>query len=186
MHAFAKPVAATLALLAATAVAAAQAQAPIKQDTVPPMTGQNKSDQGGKAEPSAKVEGTAAPTSTVVLENGILAVPGAPPDSQTAPAKFSAKNAASDELPISGRTFTHLNDAQRSAMHGSIMAKTPTSSVVRPEIGIQVAFSEELKFLPEDVVAQAPSTRGYQYTTSGNSLLLVEPSNRIVVGVIDR
>jgi hypothetical protein len=92
---------AALALLVAIPLAQAPGQAPLKQDTVPPMTGQNKPDQNAKQEPSAKVPGTAPPMSTAIFENGKLAVPGAPADSQTVPAKFSARNAALDELPVS-------------------------------------------------------------------------------------
>ena len=188
MYAFARPVATTLALFATVAVAAAQAQAPIKQDTVPPMTGDNKSDQGGKQEPSAKVQGTSSPMSTVVLQNGVLAVPGAPAENQTAPAKFSDSTAAADELPVSGHTFIHLTDAQRAAIHRSVMTGSPAAATapVRAELSVQVPPVVELSPLPGDAAAQIPWAREYRYTTVGDTVLLVEPSNRIVVGVIER
>ena len=59
-----------------------------------------KSPQGGKEEPSSQTNAKAAATNTEVLVDGRLAVPGSPADSQTVPAKFSARNARLDELPI--------------------------------------------------------------------------------------
>jgi hypothetical protein len=59
------------------------------------------SGKAGTNEPSANV-----PTEDQsVLVNGALNVPGAPKDSQTVPAKFSARNAALDKLPI--MAFAH-------------------------------------------------------------------------------
>jgi hypothetical protein len=59
------------------------------------------SGKAGTNEPSANV-----PTQDQsVLVNGALNVPGAPKDSQTVPAKFSARNAALDKLPI--MAFAH-------------------------------------------------------------------------------
>jgi hypothetical protein len=190
MHTFGKSAVGMLTLLAAIAVpsAQAQAQAQPKQDTVPPMTDHHKSDQGGKREPSAKVPGTSPPMSTVVLQNGVLAVPGAPAESQTAPAKFSDTIAAADELPVSGHAFIHLTEAQRGAIHRSVMTGSPAAatSPVRAELSVQVPPGVDLSPLPGDAAAQVPWARGYRYTTVGDKVLLVEPSNRIVVGVIER
>ncbi len=85
-----------VALLAGIGVAFAQSPPPTPaqqpQDHV-------KSQQGGKEEPSSHIP-TAAPPATEVFVNGKLAVPGAPKDSQTEPAKFSERNAKLDLEPL--------------------------------------------------------------------------------------
>jgi hypothetical protein len=48
-----------------------------------------------------------APAQNNALVNGALAVPGAPANTETVPAKFSAKNAADDKL----NRCLHLQDA---------------------------------------------------------------------------
>src|SRR3954454_7291124 len=52
--------------------------------------------KNGKEEPSAHVPNT----SNGVFVNGSLAVPGAPSDTQTTPAKFSERNAKLDSYPV--------------------------------------------------------------------------------------
>ena len=62
---------------------------------------QTPSGKTGTNEPTAE-----APTQDQsVLVNGALNVPGAPKDSQTVPAKYSARNAALDKLPT--MAFAH-------------------------------------------------------------------------------
>jgi hypothetical protein len=83
-----------VALLVGIGVAFAQSPPPTPaqqpQDHV-------KSQQGGKEEPSSHIPTTAT---TEVFVNGKLAVPGAPKDSQTEPAKFSERNAKLDLEPL--------------------------------------------------------------------------------------
>ena len=74
----------------------------------PPPDG-SKPDQNGKQEPSAKNTGD-TPARADVLVNGALAVPGAPTDTSTVPAKFSKKNDADDHLLLLGYTFKGLSD----------------------------------------------------------------------------
>ena len=45
--------------------------------------------------------------------NGALAVPGAPANTDTVPAKFSAKNAADDELITIAYALKTLTDGER-------------------------------------------------------------------------
>src|SRR5262245_5272150 len=52
-----------------------------------------------------------------VFVNGALTVPGAPPDTDTVPAKFSARNDASDRLPIAAFRLKHLTDDQHREIH---------------------------------------------------------------------
>src|SRR5258708_40156403 len=55
-----------------------------------------------------------------VFVNGALAVPGAPTESDTVPAKFSAKNAADDELITVAYTFKTLTADQRRAIYPAL------------------------------------------------------------------
>ena len=86
-----------------------------KQDTVPPVAGKNLSEQAGTTEPSSQVKGTSA--SADVFVNGVLAVPGAPTEVHTAPAKFSTRTAADDQLPTATYRLRHLTDDQRREIH---------------------------------------------------------------------
>ena len=86
-------------------------QAIQKENSVPPNTGDSKSEQGGKAEPSSKVPHTNPDPNVFV--NGVLSVPGAITDVDTAPAKFSARTDADDQVPIAGYRLKHLTSEQR-------------------------------------------------------------------------
>jgi hypothetical protein len=57
----------------------------------------------------------ASAPANAVLVNGALAVPGAPANTDTVPAKFSAKNAADDKLVTLAYTFKTLTDEDRRA-----------------------------------------------------------------------
>jgi hypothetical protein len=93
-----------VALLAGIGVAFAQQQPenPAAQNA-PNAAAQNneqaKPAQAGAEEPSSRAP-SAAPEQTEALVNGKLAVPGAPQDSQTAPSKFSERNAKLDQEPL--------------------------------------------------------------------------------------
>ena len=80
-------------------------------DPVPPATGKTLPEQAGTQEPSTKGKGH--DSSTAVFVNGMLAVPGAATDSQTAPAKYSARNAEIDKLPTVAFRLRGLADAQK-------------------------------------------------------------------------
>ena len=87
-----------VALVAALGIAAAQQTAPANQATNAIGDGPFKSQQGGKEEPGSHSSGATGPTE--VLVDGKLAVTGAPQDSQTAPSKFSERNAKLDQEPL--------------------------------------------------------------------------------------
>src|SRR5262249_23624539 len=65
---------------------------------------QTPSAQMGKEAPSSQAP-SAAPPANAVFVNGALAVSGAPANTDTVPAKFSAKNAADDALITVAYTF---------------------------------------------------------------------------------
>ena len=90
-----------VALLAGIGVAFAQQQPQNPAQNAPNAAAQNndqaKPAQAGTEEPSSR---TPTPANTDALVNGKLAVPGAPQDSQTAPSKFSERNAKLDQEPL--------------------------------------------------------------------------------------
>jgi hypothetical protein len=163
-----------------------------KDDPVPPATGKNLPDQAGTQEPSAKVKGTAPDPGVFV--NGLLAVPGAPVDSEMAPSTVSARNAASDKLPIAAFRLKHLNDAQRREIAQELgkqreQAIGPAGAsgeyVVGSSVPAPVAL-QELAPLPEALVAKLPELSGTGFMHAGGKLVLVDLDNSLVVGVLDR
>jgi hypothetical protein len=96
-----------LALLGGTALSAGKA---VAQQQQPPAAEpqqqqqqekaqQTPSGKMGKEEPSSHAP-SAKPADNSVFVNGALAVPGAPENTDTVPAKFSEQNAADDKLSI--------------------------------------------------------------------------------------
>jgi hypothetical protein len=134
----------------------------------------------GKEEPSSHAP-SANPLMNAPLVNGSLAVPGAPQNTDTVPAKFSEKNAADDRLPTIAYTFESLNPDQRRAIYAGVKNRVPAGPVAL-SVGTQVPAQIELLPVPEDVAARVPQTRGYQYIVASNDVLLVSPLMRVVVG----
>jgi hypothetical protein len=139
----------------------------------------------GKEEPSAHAptQNTAQNTAqnAAVLVDGKLNVPGAPKDSQTVPAKFSERNDRIDKLPIMAMPLG-LSDAQRRAILDSVkQAGQP----------VQTTGAKPAEQLPANIVvhdlgvsANIPEVARLKYVRTSQGVLLVEPSNRIVVGEI--
>jgi hypothetical protein len=131
----------------------------------------------GKEEPSSHV-----PTQdTAVFVDGKLNVPGAPKDSQTVPAKFSERNDRIDKLPIMAMPLG-LSDAQRRAILDSV------KQAAQP---VQTTSAKPAEELPADIVvhdlgvsANIPEVARLKYVRTPQGVLLVEPSNRVVVGEI--
>jgi len=147
---------------------------------------QNPPAQVAPGEPKS----VAVPQTGPALVNGALAAPGADPNAQTVPAKFSAKNDAEDHMPIIAFTFKNLSDAQKRAIVDSVKnAKTaPPQGSAPPEAyakpSMQLPASAEVRPLPDAVTAQIPETKGYYYSTLGDKVLLVAPANMTVVAVL--
>ena len=116
-----------------------------------------------------------------MLVDGKLNVPGAPKDSQTVPAKFSERNDRIDKLPIMAMPLG-LSDAQRRAILDSVkQAGQP----------VQTTSAKPAEQLPANIVvhdlgvsANIPEVARLKYVRTPQGVLLVEPSNRIVVGEI--
>jgi hypothetical protein len=162
-----------------------------KTDPVPPATGKSKPEQAGTQEPSTK--GADPRGETGVLVNGSLTVPGAPTDTETAPAKFSERNAASDRLPIAAFRLKHLTAEQRGeiyrqlAEHRSGLALSPgggwTYATVGAELPAHVVLGG-LTTVPEAVVARFPALRDAAFIKTESALLIIDVRNRLVIGVL--
>src|SRR5437667_9461396 len=120
------------------------------------------------------------PQSNAAFVNGALAVPGAPANTDTVPAKFSQKNAADDELITIAYTFKTLTDDQRRAVYQMLKGQ-PTSSAFNADVGVELPPNIELRPIPAELAERVPQTREYSYAVTGDRVLLVGTS-RIVAG----
>jgi hypothetical protein len=114
--------------------------------------------------------------------NGALAVPGAPANSQTVPAKFSQKNDADDKLVTLAYTFKTLSDEERRAIYQALRGK-PTGTASNADIAVELPVETGLQPVPDGLANNVPQTKGYYYTVVQDRVLLVSPANRTVVGV---
>jgi hypothetical protein len=171
-----------LAFAASAGLAAAQQQPPpadAQQQSQQEKAQQTPSGQMGKEEPSSHAP-SAAPPANAVLVNGALAVPDAPANTDTVPAKFSAKNAADDALITIAYTFKTLTDDERRAIYQAL--KDQPAAAFNADVGTELAPAIELRAVPDEVAARVPQTKGYRFAVANNRVLLVGTS-RIVVGV---
>jgi uncharacterized protein DUF1236 len=114
--------------------------------------------------------------------NGALAVPGAPANTDTVPAKFSEKNAADDKLITLAYTFKTLSNEERRAIYEALRGK-PAGTAFNADIGVELPVETELQPVPNGLANNVPQTKGYYYTVAQDRVLLVSPANRTVVGV---
>jgi hypothetical protein len=164
--------------------------ADIKQhDSVPSNTGRSKPEQNATQEPSSKVPGTDA--NATVFVNGVLAVPGALTDVDTAPAKFSARTATDDQLPIAGYRLKHLTAEQRAAIHAQLVKNPSKSGSLANgqhelQVGAEVPATttlQDLQPMPDDIANTIPEVKGLSFLMIGEKAVLVDPTMRIVVAV---
>jgi hypothetical protein len=113
--------------------------------------------------------------------NGALAVPGAPANTDTVPAKFSQKNAADDALITIAYTFKTLSDDQRHAIYDALKGQ-PSASAAKADVGTELPPSVELRPVPDQLAAQVPETEGYRYAVTQDRVLLAG-TGRVVAGV---
>jgi hypothetical protein len=142
---------------------------------------QTPSGKMGKEEPSSHAPSD-KPADNSVFVNGALAVPGAPANTDTVPAKFSEKNAADDKLITLAYTFKLLTDEQRRAIYEGLKGQV-AGPAFNADIGIELPSTIELRPIPNDVDARVPQTKDYRYAVADNRVLLVAPVGRFVVGV---
>jgi hypothetical protein len=161
------------------------------KDTVPPATDKSESTRAGTQEPSAKA-GEAAQSDKGVFEKGVLTAPGALTDVDTTPAKFSARTAADDALPIAAYALKHLSDEQRRAISEAVgnegrQSAAPDADFAR--VGAQVPTAVALSGLnplPEKVTSILPEMSDVMFTRAAEKIVLINPRTRVVIGVIER
>src|SRR5262249_23212161 len=129
--------------------------------------------------PQQRAPNAAAPANAAFV-NGALAVPDAPANTDTVPAKFSAKNAADDALITIAYTFKMLTDDERRAIYQAL--KGQPAAAVNADVGTELPPGIELRPVPNEVAARVPQTKDYRYAVANDRVLLVGTS-RIVVGV---
>ena len=160
------------------------------KDTVPPATDKSEPSRAGTQEPSAKVEGTAQKGA---FENGVLTAPGAPTDVDTAPAKFTARTAADDALPIAAYTMKHLSDDQRRAILEAVRTErsadpTPTPNADFARVGALVPTAVALSGLhplPDRITSAMPDMSTVMFTRVAEKIVLINPRTRVVIGVVE-
>jgi hypothetical protein len=172
-----------LAFAGSVGLAAAQQPSPpadAQQQSQQEKAQQTPSGKMGAEEPSSHAPQT-QPQPNAALVNGALAVPGAPANTDTVPAKFSQKNAADDALITTAYTFKMLSDDERRAIHEALKGQ-PAGSAFNADIGTELPPGIELRAVPDDLAARVPQTKGYSYAVTHDRVLLVGTS-RIVAGV---
>ncbi len=192
-----------LALLGSVSVAAAQEKAsevgqnPAAQTpsgATPPSNGgalNNQQMQGHNAGPwettgSAKDGGPAASNSGAPMEAG--GPPGA--TGQTMPSTRSSQNAAEDKRIIVEHAL-NLGDEQKQKI-AQLMAPQMSASTSGSgsseslTVGNTLPVSVTMHEFPPSVTEQMPETQKYKYVQMSDKLLIVEPNNRIVVGIVSR
>jgi hypothetical protein len=172
-----------LTLLGTAGIAAAQQSPPAEpqQQQQQEKAQQTPSGKMGKEEPSSHAPSD-KPADNSVFVNGALAVPGAPANTDTVPAKFSEKNAADDKLITLAYTFKLLTDEQRRAIYEGLKGQE-AGPAFNADIGVELPSSIELHPVPNDVAARVTQTKDYRYAVADNRVLLVSPVGRFVVGV---
>jgi hypothetical protein len=189
---------ATVALIAGFGIAAAQQQQPqsagsgaqtsgsapaaVQKPQTAPEQGEPESTPGHSGATNAGLPEAAA--DKAVFKNGVLTAPGAPQDSQTAPAKYSERNSAIDNKPI--MASLSLTDAQKQRIYDSVGASKPQQAGLTVKPSDILPSTVVLRDLPKDVIADVPEVRDLKYAKLADKIVLVRAPNRIVVAEIGK
>jgi hypothetical protein len=141
---------------------------------------QSEGGRAGTTEPSAQAP-TPRPEETAAFINGKLAVPGAPADSQTVPAKFSERNATLDELPTMAFALK-LTDDQRKRVRDALGKAPVTDTSV--QLSQLLPASIEMGEVPSELTQEIPPMRNLGFVRTPDGILLVTKLQRIVVGQV--
>ena len=137
------------------------------------------SGRAGKEEPGSHAP---TPNDTAALVNGAWNVAGAPTDSQTVPAKFSKRNDALDQVPIMAMPILAFSNEQKrsiiDAVHGANAPVQSTSA--KPSEGLAIGVTVQ----DWPAAASDPAFAKMKYVRAQDRILLVEPTNRVVIGEI--
>ena len=204
-----------LALVLSCAAAVASAQQPAQQQQQPQSTPAQNSAQpvdqekerakaDAKDEQSGKVDGQLGNTAGRTPERGqamgmapseastdgggsTRVVPGAV--RETMPAKYSEDNAKRAEGAIM-QTPVLLNDEQNQAIWQAVGQGKATASAegktVHAETGVFLPSAVAAEEFPDALQNSVPSLRGLKYVKVDDKVLLVQPANGIVRGVIEK
>jgi len=175
-----------LMIVAVLGVAAAQGQgtAPPAQQKENPLPNspqdqqQDKSGRSGVEEPLPP-----SPADSSAFVNGALNVAGAPKDSQTVPAKFSARNATLDKLPTNA-TPLWLTDEQRAKIAETLRAGSTPAASTNAHLADPIAPNVELRDLPDGLKRDIPDLNRFKYVRASDRVLLIDPPVRTVVAEI--
>lgn len=172
---------------------ATEKAAPGPPNALPAGTGFN---DGRKPSESGDVSAAAQPPANgPPFEKGVLTsgMPAAGKDVDTAPAKYSAQNAADDKLPVVAYTFKDLTPEQRRAVFeavtGGDAAVAADATAASPTLGSEIpsaVASQQLQPMPGALTAQMPQFAQLRYMRSGDLVLAVAPNNNMVVGVFTK
>ena len=171
-----------LAFAGSVGISAAQQPPPPGDAQQPPPPGdaqqqsqqekaqQTPSGKMGAEEPSSHAPET-QPQPNAAFVNGALAVPGAPANTDTVPAKHSQKNAADDQLITTAYTFKMLSNDERRAIYEALKGQ-PAGSAFSADIGTELPPGIELRPVPDDLAARVPQTKDYRYAVTHDRVLL--------------
>lgn len=138
--------------------------------------------KNGKEEPSAHAPAT-SPDANAAFVDGKLNVPGAPQDSQTAPAKFSQHNAEIDALPVMGFPLGLTDDQKHRIADSVAKANAPTQTIdAKPADALPIATAAT-EFSPE-ITAEIPALKDLKAVRTKDKILLVSTTNMVVRDVI--
>jgi hypothetical protein len=153
----------------------------LAQQSGPPAQGNDalKPQQNGTEEPGSHP----AKTGTEVFVDGKLAVPGAPADSQTVPAKFSERNARLDDMPTMALPL-RLTDEQKQRIVASVAKSNAPVQQISAKPADVLPATTQTSPLPDDVKADAPMTSDLQFIRTKDKILLVRAPNMVVTGEI--
>jgi hypothetical protein len=137
----------------------------------------SESGRAGKAEPLPQ-----ASSDGPMFVDGALNVPGAPKDSETVPAKFSAHNAALDKLPIMA---ARLTDEQREKIAATLSTGNASVVAIDATVSQMLPLDVEMLEIPDALKHEIPAVSKLKYVRASDRILLIDPPpNRIVVGEI--
>ena len=127
-----------------------------------------------------------------IFQNGVLTVSGADPDNQTAPAKFSKRTDAADQLSIAEYALRHLSLDQRSRILQALdrpMAITANKPAIDPVIGAELTSGivlHSLQPLPGELTRAIPELTGLAFVRDGDKILLASPTMQRIVAVVEK
>jgi hypothetical protein len=145
---------------------------------------QTQEGKAGTTEPSSNLPSD-QPKENAVFINGALAVPGAPTEGETVPAKFSEQNAARDQVPIMAKPLP-LSDEQKRRIYDTVSGANKPIANVDAHPANFLPPSIELFELPSELANAIPAVRDLKYVRLDDRVLLVQPPNKVVVGEIPR